>query len=783
MPSHANSPKPWQLTSTGRSHIFLDAPTSFLPFSSPFNAPPPHYFSLPAQKKKLSSLLTFLSSAHASSQRERNHFAALFTYPSTYPPTSPPFPNPGPTQPSPAMSSTSTLRTLDSLDSLPSPGLPSSCSEVAKRLIQSVTPAESDSVRQTFATHLESAFSLLSHRDASAPLRLSEFLLSRDPQTDVEMLTNPRLLQHATTVSIANSEIAVGGSHDGLFDSEITVDFMMIPARVQGVLSFGAIGRRLYGTTASCRQNRQVWTDTMAMGRFVRNEETGESLILAHGFVDENGSDSVSLVHTSFESSTKRTGLRATFNPEDFDDPEKGPVAALKKASYGVHTRFCNWCKQSPHFKCDCVVPYLKPSGPDDLATFALNTRHSLGDWLGSSETTVHCNYVNRYASAPVMTRLEAKQSVATIPLALHEGLLQSRLSLANPARAVMPDLYGAVSPAPELAVTRDAGGVGDDQFRYIARGAGAIEPCRTEATASPPLLDFVLASDGEEDCPVVDASAMPDPSVVVTLPLPSDSLDRELFGVFDVSADVAVEDIGDDEDNNGGGNGDGDGGGSLDEGDRSAVCAPDVMPASSPVSSCDGKGLSPPPATDLILQPNADPAALVMKQLLSQQPELAADITPAAAGILIPPPFDDAGRSATSMQATLPLPASSPIDTVTPSDEYASTAPTSTGSSGYASERSERQQAQEQAKGKGGAAVVPGTEAVGEPKQVAVERAEVRKEKNRAAARVSNQRRKERNLNLRKDLKHFREKLETLRKQEALLREENSRLKNLAGS
>lgn len=601
----------------------------------------------------------------------------------------------------------------------PCPGLSSNLRESIKQFFSSTSLEDSDAIRARFAASFERAFALLSHPDAVAA-DLTAFVLDKDPQNDVALLSNPFFLQHATTMSIANSEIAVGGAHDGLFDSELTIDFMLIPCHVSGALSYGCVGRRSYGTTASCTENRQVTVHCIAMGRYVRNERTGETLIVAHSYRNEDQAECVSVVHTRFESSTRRSGLCAVFNPREFDNPALGPVVAVRRASVGVHTRFCPICRASPHARCACVLPYAAPSGPTDLATVALNTRHSLGDWLGNSSNTVHCPRYDRFAAANVMTRLSTRAPVANVPFALHQGILQARLMLASPARAVIPSMYDGMLPRPA-----------DPDFALLdVKGAAAALLFRDDAAFEddvdrPPADDGCLCE--KDSLPAflseTDGTAEAMPPVVIQLELPGASLDGGVLHDFDLS--------------------------------RGGDAVTDYNSMSSPVSADEFVSVSADVVDEVAAAAPApkDPAALMMDALLAEQPELALQSIPTSHYV--------------GGDAPTPVRRSASPHSSRRSSRRSSTSASTQQPSYPASEQS------------AGAPPAPASHKSPEAVDDAAERAAARVAKNRAAARVSNARRKERNLALRRDLACARDRVKILREQEQLLREENTTLRS----
>jgi hypothetical protein len=584
------------------------------------------------------------------------------------------------------------------------------------------TPEQSEANRARFAVAFERAFSLLAHPDAVAA-GLTAFILDQDPQTDVALLSNPVFLQHATTVSIAKSEIEVDGNHGGILDSELTIDFMLIPCRVQGTLSYGCVGRRLYGTMASCARDAAVLVHNIAMGRYVRNEANGEMLIVAHTYEDENGRDGMSVVHTRFEGTTRQTSFRAVFNPAEFEDAQVGPVAAVRRAADANFTRFCPVCRASPHSKCSCVLPYMLPSGPTDLGAVALNSRHTIGDWLGRSVSTIHCPTYFRYASANVMTRCSTRTPLATIPLALHEGILQARLATASPARSVIPSMYDAVMARASNAdfafvdMNISSAAILGDLPMPVAGEAritrGNLEGDAASAADIDQLPAFVL--DGECDaaidcCGGDDARGNP-----MALPLlsPNISMDRELLHGFVLPGDFAASEVGH---------------------------------VSSPISDEESVARHPPAPLTARAEQVDDPAGLMMTALLSQNPELAA--------------LSVSGSSSSWAHYTF--------------------APTATASASSNEQENPKSKASKRRKTPTPRRDSPEKTRDSADAADAAARHAARVAKNRAAARVSNARRKERNLTLRRDLAVFRDRLKDLRDRESLLRDENSKLRRL---
>lgn len=701
---------------------------------------------------------------------------------------------------------------------------PAKLSAAALRFMRNTSRAASEENRARLAAGLARAFDMLATPDAAAA-DLAAFVLGSDAQTDVALLSNPAFLAHATTVSVANSEIEVDGAHEGLFDSELTIDFMLIPVRVSGDLSYGCVGRRMFGSAVTCgRADPMVRMHDVSMGRYVRNEVTGEVLMVASSYREEYGADCVSVVHTRYDGSTHQKSLRAFFNPAEFAAAEFDNVRAVRRASQTEFTRFCPVCGKSPHAKCACKIPYTRPAGPDDLAAVAHNSRHTIGDWMGRSVNTVHCPTYFTYGAAKVMARRSTRAPLASVPYALHQRILQSRLSVASPARSVVPFMYDAhaaeaASPPSRLSVTTSGElhalsaslltheTLGEDELA-IADRQEALNAARTNASGSmldvasvheinrrahemnrgavvagdeAELPDFVLngpggSSDALDDCAAAIDICNGDGAGALSTALPETpgmSIDGAILS--DLNLPLAT--------------------------DEAIMDEVKAVPSSSPVTDEELQPLPLPPVplpsappseipslpspqlpgeqgsatapTDVAAADLADPAKLMVMAMLSSNPELGespSDAVPVGSASSATSRGGGRGRAA----------AASPVvwDSGSPAQQKdqrggQSVAPSRAQSTAKAKQRkvpAQRGRAAGRAAGDQSDADTPSGDASA--------RLAARVEKNRAAARLSNARRKERNLKLRSNLTSIRERLKELSQREKRLREENESLK-----
>lgn len=335
---------------------------------------------------------------------------------------------------------------------------------------------------------------------------------------------------------------------------------------------------------------------------------------------------------------------------------------------------------------------------------------------------TLRCPQFDRFATADVMARQSCKKSPAAIVQALlRSDVLQSRMKLVHPLRNVMPW-------SPETGT-----GISINNFLDATSNDSLLirNPVTQDNGGLLPTLDDVLFE------PETGAIAN-------TCPL---FLASESF--------------------------------SMGDGQRSMVSSEEQARLTDPASSLMME-LS-------AAQPDIAEQALGPPMIVSLDDSLLVAPLPPSSGDLLSLAFP-AAQAATS-------PALSDAATCNsmPSSNSSPAAPPSSASGNGSSSSDhllkQRSGVTKRRRGRGNQAASFGSgsdsdpaeadtaEAASSQKAAALQKA-MRIEKNRAAARVSNARRKERNLNLRRDLALVRDRLETLREKERRLREENALLK-----
>lgn len=574
--------------------------------------------------------------------------------------------------------------------------------EHVKKLFCTTSTAQSNVARERFRTAFERSFAILSHPDAQAA-SLGAFILEEDVERELAFLSDDTLFRHASVISLDCSEIAVGIGNDDappstIFDSEVTFDVLMVPVRVEGVLSYGVMARRANGAPASCSPDGI--TNDVGCGRFVRNEATGELLVVGRPDHRNKDSDTALLVlHTRLESATKRVVMKSKLNKVRFSAGAPA-AAALYHSSLGNYTRFCPTCRSSPHAHCGCPLPLILPTGPNDLATVALNTNQLFGDWIGKTTMTLRCPMNDRFATADVMARQTSKAPSQNMQLTLRSEVMQSRFKLVHPSRTAMAWSPGESGPG----ISGFLDDAGADSL--LLRNPGVqdqILPTLDDFLFGPDVDNSPMFFAPEDFSQIAEQRAVAAPE---ELRLTDGSFMMELPVQPDVASDEAM---------------------------ATMIVGLDEEALFLPVADAGG---------DLLGLPKTSPplSNVTTSSSLSDTP------TSRSARSSSTP-----GASAGSSSKLIPMKPTAGAGVT----KRRRRTPAVVGSSGSDSDEANPEDA----------------EAIARQKAIRVE-------KNRAAARVSNARRKERNLNLRRDLSFFRERLQTLTERQHQLRLENEALK-----
>jgi hypothetical protein len=650
------------------------------------------------------------------------------------------------------------------------------------QLWQAIAQDASNSTKTAFMSDIGEAFEILSHPDA-VEANISTFVFDSNPQQDVSLLSNPQSLRYATSMCFNSSEVDPSGTHAGIFDSESSHTLLIIPSRIHGALSYGCVAKRTTATHCSHPKHKRasaVVCDT-AVGRFVRNETTGEILIISHSTDDQNMGrrghlvNMLSIFHMYYPTSTKRASMKSALEPSTFNAGDT--AGALRRHTKGVQTRICPVCNSLPRVNCGCVLPFQTPSHPLDFGVVVENSKLMVGDFTGPMRSVIHCEDTGKFYGVNVMSRSSSSTFFnGAVTDSLHQAVLQNRMSLASPVRSNMSPsaaLYGMEASDflvrsfsfDRMSISSGGMSIGNSGESSLGlvpllRGAGDLEniedndsllfapndPVFAAATNSLHFGDVVGKVHGDEvaasDHVVVDLAEQPtalDSNVGWDIgcgfdtmlspvsdeePVPTDGLCAVNSLAFSLLSTAEVHNC------------------SL--GSDAACVASDCLPATPKL------GLALDVSARAVFRKSPKPPCLMIGAAPDFKLELVPhDYSEVAACEL--ERKDDAvlaeGKPSVSLLNEEACNVAGPEQEAYTLPELASTSPPLT-----AAEKAEA-------------------------------RVELRKQKNRLAAARSNQRRKERNASLRANLKEVREQSAVLRVREEALRQENAALRSLVES
>jgi hypothetical protein len=271
--------------------------------------------------------------------------------------------------------------------------------------------------------------------------------------------------------------VVQGKAYDGQCD--INVKYTMIPAFSVGTLTVGLSIHCVnpVGAPTACASASSVY----AMGRFVRDERSAETLIvstnlsrtkspsLVSGSASAVTSESScqprsSIIYLRHDSSTQRFHLFAACDPDLFS---RGRYAeSVVFAESDVQIRFCPVCSSSPSAMCACVLPLCVPKSALDFSAFLPNCSTHYGSFHNKSSVSfrdVPAAAFGRAISSKMA--LCAGFSDKSIAQLLQNLAIQDRMERVNPCRAIMPAageaslsdalrlgmLDDTLSPAPDI--------------------------------------------------------------------------------------------------------------------------------------------------------------------------------------------------------------------------------------------------------------------------------------------------------------------------------------------
>lgn len=295
---------------------------------------------------------------------------------------------------------------------------------------------------------------------------VKQYMLASTLTTDVGVLTNPAGMQAAVVCHAVDDHQTAGS-----FGQR----FLLVPAFGADGMSVGACV-----TQHSVRKHplhmRQIFAADIRLGRWVRDDATGEWLVLTRSDVD----NITRLMWIGSLKSTSRERITITCLSDVFDT---GDIArSVLFQCVDTEYRPCPLCGSPPGVCGGCTLPVLRPSHPLDHFTSSANLMAvGGGHWSGQVKVTVYGQEGLKPmlpSSTPFAHRCKYNQdeqlALSLQGLAISERMQMSTpIPLPSPVSADMRELQQLASMYPDMLCTSGAGSSGSAN----ANGSGSAGP------------------------------------------------------------------------------------------------------------------------------------------------------------------------------------------------------------------------------------------------------------------------------------------------------------------
>jgi hypothetical protein len=287
-------------------------------------------------------------------------------------------------------------------------------------------------VPREISSRLRKALSIVLDRPQNAWAR--DFILrpGEDPAGDVSMLSNPVHLAHAIVFRArhvgmrsprAPPHARLQFGEHGLPRAErcsATTENVLIPAWTVGHITVGTFVRRESDGLSSETAPRVRMT--VRLGRFVRDESTSETLIVAVSNDDCPWARQVLVWFVTYPSSTTRYQFQATCEKNTFVASRYDQSVLV--SAYDISVRACSVCGSPPAMACGCPIFGLLPRSPLDFSAF---TQNGLSTYHGGTyEKTIKTFGRSSIYRASVVHGLHLNLSGAQIQDALSSSFVSS---------------------------------------------------------------------------------------------------------------------------------------------------------------------------------------------------------------------------------------------------------------------------------------------------------------------------------------------------------------------
>jgi hypothetical protein len=294
---------------------------------------------------------------------------------------------------------------------------------------------------------LDSVLSLLSRREATFAREF--FFHGSDVPGNISIITNPASLAHASVAEAAFTMVAPRYAHPAaqhFSPTSLTKSLVLVPCFSASNVTVGACIAKADGDMLG---KAGFVLNEIALGRFVRDEETSETLIILHSLRAHEVESPIIINSFRHVSSTAHESISIICKQEKFGT---GPMAdSVIAFCCANEVRHCPVCGKLPVSRCGCTIPMVPMRHSMDFESVSQNmATHHYARWTGTSNILFRKSHFD--PNAPLMTfdLLWSHSFVASNDLAvfsqLRDSIVQRSLGSVAPTKTVVTQIETAVS-------------------------------------------------------------------------------------------------------------------------------------------------------------------------------------------------------------------------------------------------------------------------------------------------------------------------------------------------
>jgi hypothetical protein len=293
---------------------------------------------------------------------------------------------------------------------------------------------------------LDSVLALLARREAAFAREF--FFHGFDVPANLSIITNPASLAHASVTSSLSTMVAPAYAHPAAHQftpTSMDKAIVLVPCFSASDISVGACIAKAQGDMLG---KVGFPLNEMTMGRFVRDERTGETLVISQTV--QAGTDSpVIVMCLRHKSSTAHENISVLCRKTPFcEGAMANSVIAL---CYAMESRNCPVCGKLAIARCHCELRMTPLRHSMDFEAIAQNmATHHHASWTGTASILFRKRPSDSDAALLAFDLLWSHSFVASTDFALlaqlRESIVQRSLVNMAPSRTFITEMETAVS-------------------------------------------------------------------------------------------------------------------------------------------------------------------------------------------------------------------------------------------------------------------------------------------------------------------------------------------------